>query len=67
MLWPVCYKCESQNDRRSRRSRSGAPYAAFRRFRCGQSAMRLVREGDLDKLSLLYDRYAKPLYAFSTG
>jgi RNA polymerase sigma-70 factor (ECF subfamily) len=27
-------------------------------------AMRLVREGDLDKLSLLYDRYAKPLYAF---
>jgi RNA polymerase sigma factor (sigma-70 family) len=26
--------------------------------------MRLVREGDLEKLTLLYDRYAKPLYAF---
>jgi RNA polymerase sigma factor (sigma-70 family) len=26
--------------------------------------MRLVREGDLDKLTILYNRYAKPLYAF---
>lgn len=26
--------------------------------------MRLVKEGDLDKLALLYDRYAKALFAF---